>query len=178
MKSLFTILYELSQSSEIMMNNCLSYNLSVDLEKRQVRFKKYTIIDQGEIVRDVVLQEGTSLDFDELIKEGDLDFILPRELSERSNPYETIEFLYGLFYCSVPDVSAMKKKQNFIGMGLNDFGANDFTGMRRSKIQPLLELYILLGGMQKWIPWKDQKRFFWKGEHKSLYVYRKWILGY
>ena len=178
MKSLFKVLYELSQGNSLMINSCMSFRMTTDLYKRQVRFKKYKVVDQGSVVSDVTLCSGEVIEYDDLIKERDLDFILPIELNEKENPYEVIEYLYGLFYCSVPDRSAVQKKQNFIAKGLNDFGANDFTGMRRSEIQPLLELYVLLAGMKGWITWKDDKLFFWKGEHKSLYIYRKWILGY
>lgn len=178
MKSLFTILYELSQGCELMINNCMSYSLVTDLNKRQVRFKKYKIIDNGQVVSDVVLSGERIIKYDELIKENDLDFILPTELNARENPYEVIEYLYGLFYCSAPNSTATKKKQNFIGKSLNDFGANDFSGMKRSQIQPILELYVLLAGMEEWIPWENKELFFWRGKQNGLYIYRKWILGY
>ena len=86
MKSLFKVLYELSQGNSLMINNCMSFRMTIDLYKRQVRFKKYKVVDQGSVVSDVTLCNGEVIEYDDLIKEGDLDFILPIELNEKENP--------------------------------------------------------------------------------------------
>ena len=177
MKSLFLTLCRLSQLPERMINGRMSYEISIDLNKKEISFGDYALIHEGKLTDKQVLLDNGSIPFDILIDKHDLSENPEIKIDDLTkNPYENIEKLYEIFYNSAPDKLSTERKQNFIGKSLKEFKACDFTGMERSRIQTLLELYVLLGAMRGWFPWDDSTKFFRKGTHPNLYIYKAWIL--
>jgi len=92
------------------------------------------------------------------------------------DPYSIIEKLYENFNEALDTRVSSIYKGNFV----SEPPKSGFTISSENKdhARILLEGYVLLAGMQGFIPWIDEKKFYWKSKtHPKLVVFRDMVKG-
>lgn len=183
MNSVYKVLIELSKKNVRFKKNGKTKNgycnlLRFDLRKKQITNGHYCIIKDGQLVRNnIQLADGTEYNL-----EG-IPLIQPSDLEEygifliNQNPYEVIEKLYVMYKYSAPKMNTKYSRMNFRALTEAEMTNEQIlNGMPRIEAQYLLEGYVMLAGLSGWIPWYEDKHFYWQSSNeKSLIIFRDFI---
>lgn len=175
MNSLYEVLIALSESHCRFKSTSKSKRgyadlLTFDLDNKTIRNGGVVIMENGKVMMEVIeLTNGETYNIEDLK-------LLDETLKD--NPYEIIESLYKDYKYSVPSAHGQFSRNKFKCLKADELTLKQLVdGQPRIKAQYKLEAYILLASVLGWIPWNNEKHFYWVSENDpELILYRDWIV--
>lgn len=174
--SIYKILVSLTEQFSRFDDGGCSDLLRFDLDNKTIKNGKTIIVKNGEINRKgVSLHNGMKFELDvPLIETSDLQEFGIEDCSK--NPYDVIENLYHNYKYSIQSEHSHFLKQNFYAKENDDLTFEQLVNnMPRTKAQYMLESYVILASLSKWITWENEKQFFRKMNDEDLFIYKSWI---
>lgn len=175
MESLYKILTHLSEQNECIGKNHVG-TIGINLTTKDIYCGKYAIMQSGKLLQNTIVTDKNTYQIGNLIEPNDLVF-LGEEFSDiKRDPYSIMEKLFYIYYNSSPNRFNDQRRKNILCKSLNEMTYEELEqGENRNKAQTMLEGYILLGGLSKWITWDEESNFFTKIDD-SFYLFRDWIM--
>lgn len=184
MNSVYKVLIELSKRNVRFKKTGKTKNgycnlLKFDLRKKKISNGHYDLLINGQLVRDKIrLSDGEVYDLKEipLIQPSDLEDYGIFAINQ--NPYEVIEKLYQLYKYSAPKMNTKYSRMNFRALTESEMtNGQILNGMPRIEAQYMLEGYIMLAGLAGWIPWHEDKHFYWQSlNDNQLILFKEFVM--
>lgn len=175
MGSFYKILFQLSERNECIGKNHVG-TIEINLTTKDVYCGKHTIMQSGKLLQDTITTDKKTYTIENLIETDDLMFLGEDFSDIKRDPYNVMEKLFHIYYNSSPNRFNDQRKKNILCKSLNKMTYEELEqGENRNKAQTMLEGYILLGGLSKWITWDEESNFFTKIDD-SFYLFRDWII--
>lgn len=140
-------------------------NIVFDLKNKSAKAGPYYLIREGKLVKKkIFLTNGEKFDL------AGLPLIEPCE-----EPYKEIERLFVQYYNSVPSTKEVSKGY-FACKNPDKMTIEELTeGIPRCQARYELEAFIMLSAICGYIPWENEKHFYWYSkEQRELVLFREW----
>lgn len=175
MESLYKTLIHLSEQNEYIGKNHVG-TIEINLTTKNVYCNKHIIMQSGRLLQDTIITDKNTYKIGSLIEIDDLMFLGEDFFDIKGDPYNVMKKLFYTYYSSSPNRFNDQRKKNILFKSLNEMTYEELEqGENRNKAQTMLEGYILLGGLNKWITWDEKSNFFTKIDD-SFYLFRDWIM--
>lgn len=175
MESLYKVLIRLSERNEYIGKKHVG-TIGINLTTKDIYCGKYTIMQSGKLLQDTITTDKNTYKIGILIETDDLMSLGEDFFDIKGDPYNVMKKLFYTYYNSSPNRFNDQRKKNILCKSLNEMTYEELEqGENRNKAQTMLEGYILLGGLNKWITWDEKSNFFTKIDD-SFYLFRDWIM--
>lgn len=177
MESLYKTLIRLSEQNECIGKKHVG-TIGINLTTKDIYCGKYVIMQSGKLLQNTITTDKNTYKIGSLIEINDLMFLgLGKDFSNiKRDPYSIMEKLFYIYHNSSPNRFNDQRKKNILCKSLNEMTYEELErGENRNKAQTMLEGYILLAGLSKWISWEVETNFF-KKLNNNFFIFRDWII--